>query len=207
MLFRIKHNFLLSEELLKEISRYIENYYEGIEEADGGLESTQTPKVKKSGSLQTKLQTGKNNQLIEEELSDIKYEPVCYSCLEAAPRSLDDVVNQLEETFSQMLLRMIDEKGKTDVEVYKNAHIDRKLFSKIRSNKNYQPKKGTAIALAISLELSLDETIDLLMKSGYSLSMSNRFDLIIRYFIEHGSYNIDIINEALFSYDQSILGT
>lgn len=119
---------------------------------------------------------------------------------------IDDLVGNLDEPFGTTMLRLIDAKGKTDVEVYKRANIDRKLFSKIRTGKGYMPSKRTALALAIALELSLPETDDLLERAGYALSHSQQFDVIVEYFIVNGKYDIFEINEVLFKYDQPLLG-
>ena len=123
-----------------------------------------------------------------------------------APTGLDAVIENLDEPFNATLLRLIDVKGKTDVEVYKRANISRKLFSKIRTGKGYTPSKRTIIALAIALELTLEETNGLLERAGYTLSRSQLFDVIVEFFIVRGKYDIFEINEVLFKYDQPLLG-
>lgn len=124
----------------------------------------------------------------------------------ALDKKIEEVINNIDETFTEMLLRLIDEKRMTDVEVYKRANIDRKHFSKIRNNRFYQPKKVTVIALALALRLSIEETEELLNKAGYSLSRSSVMDMVVRYFIEKGEYDIYAINEILFMLNEKLLG-
>ena len=144
--------------------------------------------------------------------------PECYSCKAAsrgdeevpgtseAPADLDDWLGQIDESFSDMVLRKIKEKGMTNAECYKKANIDRKLFSKINNTPGYVPKKNNALALAVALELSLEETQELLMKAGMALSHSNIFDLIVEFHIVNKLYDIFEINQVLFNYDQPLLG-
>ena len=125
----------------------------------------------------------------------------------AMPSGLEEYLSGMDEGFRDMLLRKIDERRMTDAECYKKANIDRKLFNKIKNQPDYRPGKPTVLALAIALRLPLPEVREMLGKAGYSLSHSSRFDLIVEYFLLHGNYNIYEINEALFSFDQKLLGS
>lgn len=126
---------------------------------------------------------------------------------EAATRFLDSAIQHMGQTFSQMLLHLIDRKGLTDPQVYHKANISRKHFSKIRNNPDYSPNKKTVIALSIALELSLDSATDLLHTAGFSLSNSSKFDVIIRFCLENRIYDVYKINEILFYYEQPLLGS
>ena len=132
--------------------------------------------------------------------------PCAPMVMSVAGGGLNDMLDELDAGFSETLLKLIDRTGKKDSEIYKKANVDRKLFSKIRNNPDYKPSKATAIAFAIALELDLKETKDFIARAGFALSRSSKFDVIIEYFIKQKNYDVFAINEALFAFDQSLLG-
>jgi len=140
----------------------------------------------------------------EEQEEDLSKAGSVFSDGDSAVR-LEELIGDVGKTFHEVLFEKIAQSGMTDVEVYKRANVDRKLFSKIRSNPAYHPRKDTVLALAIALKMDVEETRDLLSRAEYALSPSSKSDVIIRYFIERGIYDIDLINIALHDYGQAIL--
>ena len=191
-----KTSFQLSEKLFQGVASYIdEHYVEDCEIAAYGA----APENRRSIRRRDR---DTDDRMVLEECSP------CY-CMPMASKalSLEDMLKQADAGFTETLLKRIDENGKKDSEIYKKALLSKQHFSKIRNNPNYKPTKPTAIALALALELNLEETKDLIGRAGYALTNSSKFDLIIRYFIEHGKYNLVEINCMLFEHDQSLLGS
>lgn len=191
-----KESYSFSQKLFSDIQEFINDDYvddhdEGFYEAfDGSIDEMPMTKAKR----------------IQASVCADAIMPRKQETSSAAGKSLREYMKQMDRSFREMLFDLIDESGMTDVECYKKANVDKRTFSKIKSNKDYKPSKQTVIAFAISLQLDMDTTQELLATAGFTLSRSKVFDKIIRYFIHNGNYDIFEINEALFEFDQQLLG-
>ncbi len=160
------------------------------------------PKTPAGESMRMRLQ---RRYLEKAKATEAEPEECCAPSM-ASDARLDDMLSQVDESFAQMLIRKIDERHMTDAQCYKRANVDRRLFNKIKNIPDYKPSKQTALAFAIALELSLDETKDMLMKAGFALSHSSKADIVVEYCIMTGNYDIMEINQILFGLDLQPLG-
>lgn len=213
---------MASKELLEQVGKYIDRYYEP-ENDDIKLDKEMKSIFDKITIFRKKHNIHNHQEICDEDYDDEYYEtymsvPARFdagsmkktkiskemSQTMATNRNIDDLMSQMEETFSQRLLRMIDERGMTDSEVYTKAYVDRRHFSKIRKDVNYAPNKKTVLAFTIALELSLDEAKDLLRSAGFALSRSSKMDIIVAYFLQNKIYDMFEINDVLYAYGQPI---
>ena len=194
----------VSQKLLDEIKSYIDQNY--IDDNANYTGSQKFESLEKTQEMIFEDREESEELKSKHKLMRAKMDMPMQMPMPAQTAQFYNFTKKLDEPFSKILFNIIDQKGKTDVEVYKRANIDRKLFSKIRAGRNYMPGKKTVVALAIALELSLDETDSLLECAGFALSKSVMFDVIIKYFIVNKKYDIFEINNVLFKYDQPVLG-
>lgn len=204
-----KNALATSSKLFTDIAQYIDDNY---------VAEHSTYDDRRINNLGESMPLPQTRFLLDEDLQESAVlAPACEQCVDsfedittsfANADRLENIIDKtIDESFSEMLLRLIDERGMKDSECYKKANIDKRLFSKIRSNPDYKPSKPTVLAFCIALELPLYQTNEMLMKAGFALSHSNKFDIIVEYFIKQNNYNIFEINEALFAFDQSLLGS
>lgn len=201
-----RKSFDLSASLTAEISQYIDEHYVEIHREQEYAVDRQTRPLRRRTGRSSRADEKKDRVLSNQMPDSLLMEQQPQYTSPRPQRSLQDVMSQVGESFQECLLRLIDERGLTDSQVYKRANIDRKLFSKIRCKADYTPSRKTAISLAVALELNPDEMTDLLRKAGIALSPGNKFDLIIRYCVENRIYDPMQINAILFDYDQPLLG-
>lgn len=210
---------MADQKLIDEVGKYIDKYYEPVKDdikMDKEMKSIfdKITKFRKKRAEEKALQEEpvKESSLLEDALPEefdvstmqkTKIQKGMSSTM-SVNRNIDNLMNQLEETFSQRLLRMIDERGMTDSEAYTKAYVDRRHFSKIRKDINYVSNKKTVLAFTIALELSLDEAKDLLASAGFALSRSSKTDIIVAYFLQNKVYDMFEINDVLDAYGQPV---
>ena len=207
---------MADQKLIDEVGRYIDKYYEPVTDdikMDQEMKSIfdKITKFRKKRAevkaLQEEESSPAEESLPEEfDVSTMQKTKLKKGMSSTMPmnRNIDNLMNQLEETFSQRLLRMIDERGMTDSEAYAKAYVDRRHFSKIRKDINYVPNKKTVLAFTIALELSLDEAKDLLASAGFALSRSSKTDIIVAYVLQNKIYDMFEINDVLDAYGQPV---